>query len=74
MKKDSLKVQIICFCVTLVLLFISVFVFKNVMHSDRILMVLAVLELIGIVLTLMKRKKDKLVFRKKSKTNSQRGR
>ena len=57
MKKDSLKVQIICFCVTLILLAISVFVFKNVKHSDYILAVLAVLELIGIILTLVKRKK-----------------
>ena len=57
MKKDSLKIQIICFCVTLILLAISVFVFKNVKHSDYILAVVAVLELIGIILTLVKRKK-----------------
>ena len=56
MKKDSLNVLIICFVFTLVLLAISVFVFKNMKHSDYVLIVVAVVELIGIILTLVKRK------------------
>ena len=57
MKKGNLKVQIICFCVTLVLLAISVFVFKDMKTSDYVLIAIAVLELIGIIVTLTQRKK-----------------
>lgn len=55
MKKGNLKIQIIVFCFTLLLLSISMFVFKNMKSSDYVLIVVAVLELIGIILTLVKK-------------------
>ena len=57
MKKDHLGLQIFCLCVTLILIAITVFVFHSFGTGDYILIVLAVLELIGIIITLVKRKK-----------------
>ena len=58
MKNNTLKVQIICFCVTLILLAVSMFLFRSMKSSDYVLIVCAVLELIGILFTLSKNKKQ----------------
>ena len=55
--KSSFKWQIIAFCFTLVLIAIAVFVFKNFTSADYILIVIAVLELAGIIVALAQRKK-----------------
>ena len=57
MEGVSLKSQVISFCITLVLILISVFVFKNVTIVDYILMILGAVELIMIIMMLVKRKK-----------------
>ena len=58
MEGVSLKSQVISFCITLVLILISVFVFKNVTIVDYILMILGAVELIMIIMMLVKRKKN----------------
>ena len=55
MKKRSLKSQLISFCFTLVLIALSVFVFKNVNWIDYIIIGIGVLELIEIIVTIAKR-------------------
>ena len=55
--KSSFKWQIIAFCFTLVLIAIAVFVFKNFTSADYILIVIGVLELAGIIVALVQRKK-----------------
>ena len=54
MEDSNLKAQIICFCVTLALLAVSAFVFRDVSLIDYLLMAVGTAELIGIVIALVK--------------------
>jgi len=57
MKNDHLVLQIVCFCFTLALLAISFFAFKDDVKADIVLIIVGVLELIGIIITLLQRRK-----------------
>ena len=54
MEDSNLRAQIISFCVTLALLAVSTFVFRDVSLIDYLLMAVSAAELTGIVITLVK--------------------
>ena len=57
MEDGNLKAQIVSFCVTLALLAVSAFAFRDFSLIDYLLMAVAVAELMGIVITLVKARK-----------------
>lgn len=56
--KATLIIQIICLCITLVLIALAAFVFKNMTRSDYVLIVVALLDAVSIVFTVRKMKKQ----------------